>query len=511
MTEKKEPSYEYNTNLSSLESLVMGTYYSTINYEQVKGWLKDHNLSNKNIRRTSRFLYNSNGVYTNVIDYMVALPTLDKVVYSINRSNAGYKQAKEKYLLALHKMKDNIVARDILFKAALEGVAFYYFETAEAQSLPSYMSDLDIDSISEINDADFNCSVIPLPTDFCRIIGRKNSSYVIGFDMSYFDQFLSNGLSVKLKRFPKEIRNHYRVYKRDSTKKWAILDNDKTICVKVRSKIDDPWGRPLGLSAFIDMLYDEYFIDTKRNILDEINSTVIYQTFPEGDTKGTSSLTQSQQKNQHDNIKSALFTRGSRKGLNFFSVAAGTKLDKLTTNVEFLKVKGEDELIKRISTSLGFAGSALNGQDGNHSSQKTNIEMVSSELFSWLEQLQEEFDKVINANIIKNPKVYVQLYYLPITHVNRTETVKNMKDLYTSGRGSLKAWIASTGWNVEAYLALMDDEVEEKFDEKYPVHAISYTMSGKDSSKEAGRPKDDASQNENTIKSKTNGSNEMPK
>src|SRR5690606_16415098 len=146
-----------------------------------------------------------------------------------------------------------------------------------------------------------------------------------------------------------------------------------------------------------------------------------------------------------------------------------TKLDSIKTNVEFLKVKGEDELIKRISTNLGFAGSALNGQDGNHSSQRTNIEMVSAEVFSWLEQIQEEFNKVINANLIKDSQVYIEVYYLPITHVNRRDMVGNMKDLYTSGRGSLTAWIASTGWNPDAYLALMDYEVEEKFDVKYPV------------------------------------------
>ena len=505
--EQNQASYEFNTNLSSLEGLVLGNYYNTINVEQVKGWLKNHVEYNSQIRRTSRVLYNSNGIYTNVIDYMVSLPTLDKVVYSLNRESAKFKKNKARYVTALKKMKDNLIARDIIFKLALEGTAFYYFETSKTSSLPQYFNDIEADNISEINAVDdINCAATPLPTDYCRIVGQKNSSYVVAFDMSYFDQFRSNGLSLKLKRFPNEIRTHYKAYTKDRNKKWAILNNDNTICLKVRAKIDERWGRPIGLSAFVDMLYDDYFIETKRSILDEINSNLIYQTFPEGENKGTSSLTTTQQKQQHENIRNALFARGQRKGISFFSLAAGTKLDKISTNVEFLKVKGEDELIKRISTGLGFAGSALNGADGNHASQRTNIEMVSSELFSWLEQIQEEFNKVINANIIKDPKCYVELYYLPITHVNRSEMVKNMKELYTNGRGSLKAWIASTGWNVEAYLALMDDEKEDGFEEKYPVHQTSYTMSGKD----AGRPSDNTSQNENTIKSKTNGSNNVP-
>lgn len=501
-------SYEYNTNLSSFDLLFSSGYYNVINYEQVKNWLKDHITFNKQLRNASEKLYNANGVYTNVIDYMVSLPTLDRVVTSLNRSNSTFKKNKELFILALRKMKDKQTTRDAIHKLAIDGTAFYYFETSETTQFPSYLSDMDINMVSEIN-AEFNCSVIPLPTDYCRIIGRKNSSYLVAFDVSYFDQFLSNGLSLKLKRYPKEIRNAYKVYKKDMNKKWAILNNDKTICIKVRSKIEEVWGRPLGLSAFVDMLYDEYFVETKRNILDEINSTIVYQTFPEGDTKGTSSLTQTQQKQQHDNIKGALFNRGAKKGLNFFSIAAGTKLDKINTNVDFLKVKGEEELLNRISTNLGFAGSALNGQNGSFTSQKTNIEMVSAELFSWLEQIQEEYNKVINANIIKDKKVYMEMYYLPITHANRSESVKNAKELYTNGSGSLQYWIASTGVSPEVYLSLMDEEIEGSFDEKYKPHQTSFTISNKNSN--GTKPTNDNPTNENTIKSKTNGSNEINK
>lgn len=509
MTEKEQSanqSYEFNTNLSQMDFVINWDYMNVINYDQVKNWLKDAVKFNYPLRKTSRYLYNLNGVYTNVIDYMVSLPTLDKVVFSLNQNHSRFKKHKEKYLLTLRKIKDKLIVRDILRKSAIDGTSFYYFEVTESQDFPKYMTDLEVDVISEIN-AEFNCSVLPLPTDYCKIVGRKNSSYVVAFDMSYFDQFISNGLSLKLKRYPKEIREHYRVYRKDRTKRWAVLNNDKTICTKVRANIEEQWGRPIGLAAFIDMMYDTYFVDTKRHVLDEVNSTVVYQTFPEGQEKGTSSLTQTQQKQQHDNIKHALFSSGQRKGVNFFSVAAGTKLDKINTNVEFLKVKGEDELIRRISTNLGFAGSALNGENGNYSSQQTNIEMVSAEIFSWLEQIQDEFNKVINANIINDPQVYVELYYLPITHVNRKDMVANMKDLYTNGRGSLSAWIASTGWNVDAYLSLMQYELDEDWENRFPVHKTSFTLSGKD----GGRPEDNTSGNENTIRSKSNGSNENPR
>ncbi len=499
-------SYEINVNLSSIEGIVWNENFLTdTNINNVKKWLKDPMTFNKEIRYLSKQLYNSNGVYTNVVDYMVSIPTLDRVVYSLNKNYSRFKKNKQLFIEALNKIKDRIVTRDILHRLAIEGISFAYFEVNENKDFTEeFINDTEIDNIYELN-AKFNCSVIPLPTDYCKIVGTKNSSYVIAFDMSYFDQFFSNGLSKKLRRYPKEIREKYKKYTKNRNKKWAILDNNKTIANKVRSSRDERWGRPIGLAAFVDMLYDEYFIDTKRNVLDEVNSTIVYQTFPEGKEKGTSSLTQKQQEAQHNNIKNALFSRGFKRGINFFSVAAGTKLDKLETDIEILKTDGEKELLKRIATDLGFAGSALNGEDSNFSSQQMNIELVTREVLTWLEQIQEEYNKVINANIIKDPQCYVQMYYIPTTIANQDKFIGYMKELYTQGRGSLQAWIAATGFNPDAYLALMDEELEEDFENKYPVHQTSYTLSGS-----PGRSSEDNPTNENTIKSKTNNNTIRP-
>ncbi|MBM7598100.1 hypothetical protein JOC34_000457 [Virgibacillus halotolerans] len=502
MAESEQNNYELNMDLTT-ESIIVGGRFTGINIDSVKTWLKRPMQFNKELRNASRILYNSNGIYTNTIDYMVALPTLDKIVHGKNKNHNRFKDNREKFNDTLLKMKDKRIARDIFFKVALEGISFYYFETEENKPFPKHMSDQDIDSI-ELN-SEVVCSAIPLPTDYCRIVGTRNSSYIVAFNCEYFDQFTGKGRSKKLLRYPTEIRRAYKAYKADFNKKWAILDNDRTITVKIRSKMDERWGRPLGMAGYVDMLYDEYFVDTKRKVLDDVNSTVIYQTFPEGEKSGQSSLTTKQQKRQHDNIKSALFTKGATKGVNFFSIASGTKLDKLTTNIEMLKVKGEDELINRISTSLGFAGSALNGQGGSLSGQKSNLELVSSELFSWQEQIQEEFNKVINANIINDSKTYIEVYYMPITHVNRKDMIRNMKELYTHGGGSLIAWISSTGMSSDAYLSLLDYEKEEGFTEKYPPNQTAFTQTNKDGVDQ--KPINDDSDNENTMKNKNNGSN----
>ena len=107
---------------------------------------------------------------------------------------------------------------------------------------------------------------------------------------------------------------------------------------------------------------------------------------------------------------------------------------------------------------------------------------------------------------------------LPVTFVNRDKQVKYMSDLYARGKGSLTAWIASTGWDSDIYLSLMDYELENDYENKYPTHKTSYTLSGKDleasdvdQSNKNGRPKVEEKTNENSIASENINGNAQPK
>jgi hypothetical protein len=504
--------YEYNTNLSSMnESLYDYSLYN-ISIDTIKKWLKHPMLFNKQLRDLSKQLYSSNGIYTNTIDYYVSMPMLNKIVYGENKKHTRYKVNKDKFNKVLEQIKDKEIVRSILHKGAVEGIYFGYFEYSEIKPFnEDFLSDFDVQNIStslnELNsEYGVNCSIIQLPTDYCKIIGFKNSNYQIAFNMEYFDQFLSNGLSIKLKKYPKDIRDKWKIYKKDINKKWAVLDSNKTVVCKFRADRNEPWGRPFGLAGFVDIMFESYFTDTKRNVLDEVNGSILYQTFPEGEKKGQSSLTQTQQEQQHNNIRNAIFNR-KRTGVNFFSIASGTKIDKIKVDTDILKTQAEDQIIDKIATNLGFASSALNGNgSGSYSSAQTNMELVSREILTWIEQIQNELNKVINSNIIKDEKVPIKLYYLPITIGNKDKMVGYAKDLYSLGKGSLKIWIATCEFDADAYLSVLDEELEEDLENKYPIHKISFTQSNDKS----GAPEKD-SNNDNTLKSKANNTNNTPK
>ena len=127
----------------------------------------------------------------------------------------------------------------------------------------------------------------------------------------------------------------------------------------------------------------------------------------------------------------------------------------------------------------------------------------------WLEPITEELVKVINENIIKDKNNPCGLYYMPCSYITRKDFTSQMKELYLQGKGSLRAWISSTGFNADAYIQLMDMELAEGFDDKYPVHQTSFTQSSRGDDK-GGRPENNSPNIESTIISKQNDANNMP-
>lgn len=522
---QKTKEYEFNSYNSVFANIFGTSFFNTYNIKQITEYVKNPMANNAEIRELSLFAYNSSGIVTNTIDYMVSLPTLDKVIVKRGKDKVKANKNKSKMLLALNIIKHKEFVRDCLFSDMVEGMFVYYCETADMpkNKFSKTMSDYDVQSISEINEIDnqvsldMNVSMISLPLNYCKIVGIKNSSYVVAFDLTYFDNCDGETQEKNLLKYPKEIREGFAEWKtKQSANSWLVLDNTRTLVHKIRSKRTERYGRPLVLAALNNILYSDYFTDTKRNILNELNNRIYYQTFPEGKEKGTSALTKAQQQDQHDKVKGAILNKSNNSGTSFFSVAAGTKIDDIKVNTDIFDEKNEGNLTDIIATDLGFGASLLNASSsGNYSSQQNNLELVSAEIMVWVEAISKELNKVINYHVIKDPNNKVEVYYLPTSLVNRDKTVGYMKELYSSGKGSLQAWIASTGWDVEAYLSLMDEELDLDFENKYPIHKTSFTLSGKDSAdsdvdKSGGAPTKD-SNNDQTLATKTKNSNKQPK
>lgn len=515
MEETKEIAYEFNSYYS--RDVCTHSYFDIFDdysVEQISEIVKEPMINNEALRQISRRLYSSNGLTRNTIDYMTSMPTLDYVITTY-QNNQKSKTQKEVVQFVLDKIKHKEFIRDAIHKGAIDGICFYYFDTGNRPIDKSKsMSWFDAESIMEINSlkeslSNINVSITSLPTDYCRIIGVKNNSYVVVFDLAYFDGFSIKSIENKLKKYPKEIRDGYYNWKSNQGKQMLVLDNTRTIVHKISSSKDEPWGRPLVLAAILDILYSDYFTNTKRNVLDNINNQVIYETYPQGKEQGSSALTGKQQREQHEAVKQAITTKNNRGGISFFSVAAGTTIDSLNVNTDIFDDKNETNLDTKIGTALGFAASLLNASsDSSFSAQQTNLELVTSQIFQWIDEIANELNKVINYHILGNQFTNVKVNYLPITHINKKEMINAAKELYLQGKGSLTLWASGVGIPENVFYAMLDEEVEKDVENKYPVHKTSYTQSADNN---AGRPEENNPTNENTIRSKTNNSNGVAK
>lgn len=508
-------SYSFESN--SYNSYVATKYFSLglnifdcYSDEAIINLVKDPIGNNEELRKVSRILYACDGTVTNTIDYMTAMPTLDRVLVPFGKKNKKEKKKNSDLVeSALNTIRDKEFIRDVLRRGMIDGIAFYYMEVINRPSIPSSYNDFEVDSIVEINDVGLNVAIISLPTDYCRIVGLLNGSYMVAFNLDYFKDYNGESLDKKLKKFPKEIRDAYKnKEKSKSPNNWIVLNNDHTIVHKIRSDRNEKWGRPLCLAAIKDILYNDYFTNTKRNVLDDINNRIVYQILPEGEKKGSCSLSKTQQEMQHEKVKSAILHKNSRGGTSVITVSAGTKLDTLDpTNTDIFDSKNEEKLKETIALDLGIAGGLLNGSgSGNYSSQEHNIELMSAEIFQWIESIQYELNKCLTKLIVRDTKNRVEVNYLPITHVNKKSMVNFAKELYTQGKGSISFWAACVGISPTVFFEMVQQERDAGWDEIQP-HQTSYTMSTKKG--EVGAPTKDDSTNPNTLKSRANGANQQ--
>lgn len=525
----RDQNYEFNSYFGTMpvgdfDALFGCSLYTEFTPEEIRSIIKDPITNHSLTRKLAMFVYNSEGVVTNAIDYMVSLPCLDRVIYGKKRLFGKKKLDSNKDLMlsVLEGINDRQFIRDALFTDMNEGNCFYYFEvTKKNMDFTKALTDYDVMNIIELCDLGMNASLIPLPYEYSKIVGRKNNRNVVAFNLRFFDE-QSNSQEEKqrkLKKYPAEIREAYMSWEKDnfSSNNWIILDNSHTIAHKIKSKISEPWGRPLAIAAISDILYQNEFIDTKRNVLRELNNKVVFQTLPEGKDKGSCALTKNQQQDQHDKVKQAIMTKNNRGGTSFFTVSAGTKIDTLDVGTtDIFDQKKEADLTDKIALDLGIAASLLNGSgSGNYSSQQNNLELINAQIYTWIQELQTELNFVINENIIKDKKNRVEVYYLPTSLVNRKQFFDMMKSLYSEASGSMTMLIASAGINPDVYFNVLDEEYDNKIFEKYTPHQTSYTMS-KDTTTEksddnGGRPEMTNPTNSSTIQSKSSNSNNQPK
>lgn len=376
-------SYSYHYLFESIFNCGVYDYFTK---EEIDSVLRNPIGNHETAIRLSEFVYGKNGIVSNSIDYMTALLTLDRIITCKSKTQKA-KINKDLMKSTLDTIDDKAFIRDALFTEMLDGIAFYYFETTEKSvDRKKFMTDYDVENIVEINDFGLNASIITLPWQYTKIVGKKNGRFVLAFNLRYFDDFTGENLNRKLRKYPKEIVDGYNQKKNtDTSGDWLVLNPDRTMCRKIKCKNVEAWGRSLIIAALSDVLYKDYFIDTKRNVLDELNNRVIYEVFPENKQGTGSTLTKKQQEDQHNAVKDAVLHKNSRGGVSFMSLAAGTKLDLIDVSTDIFDNKNESDMNNDIAVDLGICASLIGAMStGTFAGSTSNLEMITAQLIHGL-------------------------------------------------------------------------------------------------------------------------------
>lgn len=517
-TQEQQTSYPVELNSMQMTSYFLTEALSTgTTLEQLKLYCKYPMKYNKQLRKISREMYGLNGVCANVVDYYKSSPSLDFITICNNFSPANIKK-KKLYDSMIYKINHKLTSRDIILHLLLDGFYVGYLRNTKGKKSNTQIQDAYVDSLDTLEGLSMDDSIMiqPLNLDYCKIIGYQNNDFVAAFDLMYFNQFVGNGLLGEIKNYPSEFAKAYVQYKKDGSKRWFPLDQSKTVTLKFKSNINEAYGRPLAIAALCDIFFSDQYDESQRANIIENSGTIRYMRQPEGEVSGTCALSPEAQQNQYTNFKNAVLSNtsgvSSRIGkTTVLVVAPGTELGKLdNATVDGTKTLTKENTTK-VSTGLGFAAGALNGEgDSTYSSLEVNLDLILTQVFEILEQVSWQYTKVF-ANFIKlKGEDFIKFTYLKTSTLNRKKEYDIAKEMFTLVGGS-RLWLYAVGsGDVNLYMDLMDYEKAMGFDEKYGAHMTAFTNSGSQDNKN-GRPPTEDIKNENTEKSKTNNNSNVPK
>lgn len=517
---------EFNSNEIELNSLSYNSFSlgrldtDNIPMSDLKQYVKYPMIYNEILRTISKQSYAQNGIYGQTIDKMVALPTLSYIT-TLRSKSKQIKNNKTKFNTLLKILNIDRTTRDILRHLFIDGTYIGILRSTTASNKKVDTGAITIESLDRLEglSLDDNFMIQPLDLDYCKIVGFQNNISVAAFDMMYFDQFKYGGLLNEIKNFPKEFMKAYLSYKKDASKRWFILDYRKTIALKAKSNELDAYGIPFGISAFTNMKASSDYDDSQYQLISELASSIYYIILPEGEKKGSSSLNSTQQKEVIEAFKGAVKvnTSGNIAKISTLSLAPGTTIDRLNKDSSLITDTLSDENMKKISTNLGIASSALNAESNsaNLGSLQINLDLISAQIFQYVNEIAKEETRVINEYLNVLPVNYIDIKYLPITWLNKKDVYEKAKDLYLTAGGSRMFYIAAAGFDPSDYLSICDEEIESGFDERYMPHITSYTATDNADNANAdgnlgGRPKkDDSDLKQSGLTTKNLQSNEQ--
>lgn len=478
--------------MDTVATYASGAGLQDVDLKNLYNWLRNPNKNRKQLINLSKYYYAKEGIVTDAYDMFKVLPVLNYSVLWENMHMRRYSYYKKAVDTFLKDIKLKKLIRDTIFTVIQDGTCVWYNRKNR------YIQFLTDEEVS--------------------IDTMRNGKWLVKYDLAYLDRFTTAEKKSAIESAPDEVTlGQYNTYKKDRSKRYVTLDVKKTQVFKLRGDRNTPNGIPYCVPALSSIIHRDLLEKTEKALADRVINQVIIQkigTMPSSDGKQGLPVPKEAIANYHSNLKKLLQKKYDSKSTDNASTAPLTvpsfiSIDELKINMTTFPKEIWERIDRNIYQKLGYSPSINMGGGNGQSfgSSSINIEKIYSVLFYVIEDIEEAINEYLEYIVPSgnfNPRIWISR----ATIMDKETGFKQAESLYLKGRGSLKHYVESAGYNFDHWLAQVRYENESlNLDEILPIHGTSYTQSGNENS---GRPKSHNSKNESTQQSQTNNSNSIP-
>lgn len=479
--------FTQNGSSANLKDITLNDLYT---------YLRNPYANIEQIRNISKYMTNKHGVLREVLRAFRSYPTLDHMLsWSDYSDEVKIKKYEKKVNDFIKNVNIKQVARDGLYEVAQLGTVVLCNRNNK------YIQFLDLDEV--------------------RINKQKSGKWIVEFDLKTVDNF-SNNVKEKvefIKSLPTEITlKKYNLFKsKGEDYRYIELNNCRVVGIDTYRNY--PYGLPYTIGAWNSILQKEMVDKVERSVASNMLKQIVMLKAGYID-KNNDKLVPKEVINAYFSNISKVLTGNSPKnrgntqnnddsGVGLISLLQGLSLETLDINTDTFKKEMYDKVNADVFMNLGISEAYLyGGSKGSYSSSQLNSTKFGKTVNETLDKFEDVINEFINDMLPNDLSCTFKFL-----KEDKKEAIEQQRELYMQTGGS-KWWLESvTGMPYQEVLNQIEYERNIlKVDDILNVPENAYTQSGKSNNNDkGGAPSLDNPTNDNTVKSRTNNSNNVPK
>lgn len=479
--------FTQNGSSANLKDITLNDLYT---------YLRNPYANIEQIRNISKYMTNKHGVLREVLRAFRSYPTLDHMLsWSDYSDEVKIKKYEKKVNDFIKNVNIKQATRDGLYEVAQLGTVVLCNRNNK------YIQFLDLDDV--------------------RINKQKSGKWIVEFDLKTVDNF-SNNVKEKvefIKSLPTEITlKKYNLFKsKGEDYRYIELNNCRVVGIDTYRNY--PYGLPYTIGAWNSILQKEMVDKVERSVASNMLKQIVMLKAGYID-KNNDKLVPKEVINAYFSNISKVLTGNSPKnrgntqnnddsGVGLISLLQGLSLETLDINTDTFKKEMYDKVNADVFMNLGISEAYLyGGSKGSYSSSQLN----STKFGKTVNETLDKFEDVINEFINDMLPNDLSCTFKFLKEDKKTYN-EELKNLYLQTGASKYYLEAVTGLPYQEVIKQVEYERNVlKLDEVLNPPENFYTQSGNSDDKGGAPALDDNDiQNDNTLKSRSNGSNTVPK